>query len=154
MRDVLYWLRSTTRRYAPYVANRVGTILRTTKVEDWRWVPSGENPADWGTKYRRQENETLWWEGPKFLCRPEEEWPNSYVDPDPVLEVLVVSAGSVKRHPLMPEIKAISSRERRNHCVARSMKFVAVGQKKVVAGAIAEEEREAAKVLVFNEVQL
>ena len=54
----------------------------------------------------------------------------------------------------MPEIEAITSWERLIHCVACSMKFIAVVQKKVGPEAITEEEREAAKVLVFNEVQL
>lgn len=39
-RDVLFWLRSSARKYSIYVANRVSTILAETTIADWRWVPT------------------------------------------------------------------------------------------------------------------
>lgn len=87
-RDVLYWIRSTTRRYTTYVANRVSTILKSTAVQDWRWVPTEENPADMATKNRpKGKTEELWLYGPTFIGQPEVEWPDSFAEPDEVQEI-------------------------------------------------------------------
>ncbi|XP_058449050.1 uncharacterized protein LOC131429011 [Malaya genurostris] len=75
---VLGWLRSDHLRYRQYVACRVGELLTSTSVEDWRWVPSKQNPADQATKWGKgpQLNTTgTWFSGPEFLQLPEKEWP-------------------------------------------------------------------------------
>ena len=43
---VLRWLHSKTCRYHIYVANRVGEILESSKPNQWRYVPTDQNPAD------------------------------------------------------------------------------------------------------------
>lgn len=85
--DVLYWLRCHKRKYTTYVANRVGEVLRYTDVDNWRWVPTDQNPADWGTKYGTRDDPSMWWKGPKFLHEEEDLWPNSTTLPKTVLEL-------------------------------------------------------------------
>lgn len=48
----LSWIKSDHRRYKPYVAHRVNEILDGSDVNDWRWLPSAFNPADFGTRVR------------------------------------------------------------------------------------------------------
>lgn len=60
-KDVLLWLRSSTRRYLAYVAHQVWHILTHSKVEQWRWIPSGQNPADWATKFADRSRDTRLW---------------------------------------------------------------------------------------------
>nr|CAH8860744.1 unnamed protein product [Trichobilharzia regenti] len=44
--SVIYYIRNESARYACFVANRVSQIRELTTVEQWRYVPSGKNPAD------------------------------------------------------------------------------------------------------------
>ncbi|XP_041766448.1 uncharacterized protein LOC121590657 [Anopheles merus] len=47
---VLSWIRSPTRDFKQFVACRVGEIISLTEPENWRHVPTKENPADCLTK--------------------------------------------------------------------------------------------------------
>lgn len=42
----LNWISSSSRKWAVFVANRVGQIQRLTSVGSWRHVSSANNPAD------------------------------------------------------------------------------------------------------------
>jgi len=48
--DVLHWIHSASRRYKPFVANRVGEIHSKSSPENWRYVPTDLNPADLTTR--------------------------------------------------------------------------------------------------------
>ena len=86
-RDVLYWIRSTERKYTTYVANRVSIILASSSIDQWRWVPTDDNPADMATKTDpKRKTEDLWWQGPSFLEHEEEDWPGMCQDPVEILE--------------------------------------------------------------------
>ncbi|XP_055638129.1 uncharacterized protein LOC129776484 [Toxorhynchites rutilus septentrionalis] len=77
-RNVLCWLRSDHRRYSVFVASRVGEILESTDLQDWRWVPTGSNVADDGTRWKTRPDltsESRWYMGPAFLKKCEAEWP-------------------------------------------------------------------------------
>ncbi|XP_053698802.1 uncharacterized protein LOC128745752 [Sabethes cyaneus] len=49
---VLSWIRSDQRRYKQFVGFRIGEILSSTKLADWRWTPTRLNEADRLTKWR------------------------------------------------------------------------------------------------------
>lgn len=44
--SVIYYIRNESTRLACFAANRVSQIRELTAIEQWRYVPSGENPAD------------------------------------------------------------------------------------------------------------
>ncbi|XP_062542363.1 uncharacterized protein LOC134210331 [Armigeres subalbatus] len=75
---VLAWLHSEQRRYHQYVGFRIGEILSTTELGEWRWIPSKLNVADdatkWGSGPQIDVN-SRWFVGPKFLYQSEERWP-------------------------------------------------------------------------------
>ena len=74
----LYWVRSQSRSFKPFVANRVGEIQRTTEPEQWRHVPGEMNPADLPTRgltASQLSTSKVWMEGPEFLKRDESCWP-------------------------------------------------------------------------------
>ena len=61
-----------------FAATRIGEIQEGTNVEDWYWVESEYNIADWITRGKKPDEIGLnsnWQEGPSFLKQPEKEWP-------------------------------------------------------------------------------
>ncbi|XP_062714026.1 uncharacterized protein LOC134290833 [Aedes albopictus] len=77
-KTVLAWIQSEHRRYHKFVAVRVGEILLSTDVKNWRWVPSKINPADEATKWKTGPNlnsDGPWFRGPNFLKQQETSWP-------------------------------------------------------------------------------
>ena len=44
--DVLYWIRGCSQKLKPFVANHVGEIQSLIDPEQWRHVPTKQNPAD------------------------------------------------------------------------------------------------------------
>jgi hypothetical protein len=79
---VLKYLNNDTKRFKPFIANRVAEILDTTQKEEWRHVPTDSNPADLcsrGVKASTLHPDSLWFQGPQFLWQEEQCWPNSKV---------------------------------------------------------------------------
>ena len=66
----------------------------------------------------------------------------------------MVKAGLSPRHPLMPDIEAISTWERLVVCVDAAFKFVAIIRKKAVRGPLSAEEKESARWAVYREIQV
>nr|XP_049463118.1 uncharacterized protein LOC125906755 [Anopheles coluzzii] len=74
----LSWIHADPRNYRPFVANRVAEIQENTNVNEWRWVPTQDNPADEATKWKGRANfnwDGIWFQGPSFLLQDEESWP-------------------------------------------------------------------------------
>ncbi|XP_065089851.1 uncharacterized protein LOC135711035 [Ochlerotatus camptorhynchus] len=79
-KDVLCWLNSDHRRYSQFVAFRVSEILETSDVREWNWVPSKQNVADEGTKWKNNPDlsaSSRWFSGPEFLWKPSDQWPTT-----------------------------------------------------------------------------
>lgn len=74
---VLLWIKAEPRKFKTFVANRLAEIEENTKPEDWRWVPTKENPADDATRGTPAEfnHKSRWFQGPAFLRQTEQEWP-------------------------------------------------------------------------------
>ncbi|GFU40235.1 integrase_H2C2 domain-containing protein [Trichonephila clavipes] len=67
---VLSWLRKESYQLKTFVANRIATIQETTSSEQWRYVATEDNPADFvsrGMDSLKLKTCELWWNGPKFL---------------------------------------------------------------------------------------
>ena len=73
---VLYYLRNLEKRYKIFVANRVAAIRANSKIEDWRYVNTEENPADYASRgMYGDEDMSTWLNGPPFLQKNNTEWP-------------------------------------------------------------------------------
>ncbi|KAL6489444.1 hypothetical protein MHYP_G00031850 [Metynnis hypsauchen] len=98
---VLKYIRNRTSRYRTFVANRVETILKLSEVRQWRYVNTSKNPADHVSRglkvHAFMQNET-WIQGPDFLTKPKDEWPQNPDNPenltteDPEVRDVIVSA--------------------------------------------------------------
>ena len=73
---VLAWICSEARSFKPFVSVRVGEIQSNTDPAQWRHIPGELNVADDVSRgIPATSLVERWKHGPKFLCLPEEEWP-------------------------------------------------------------------------------
>ncbi|KFD68223.1 hypothetical protein M514_19705 [Trichuris suis] len=75
---VLHWLNGDGRRYSQFVENRASEILNASVADQWRFVPSKENPADdlsRGLTVTSLHCDHRWFKGPKFFHRHRSDWP-------------------------------------------------------------------------------
>ena len=66
---VLCYIRNSTRRFKPFMTNRLVLIHELTSVEDWHHVSGVDNPADvvsCGSSPDVSDKE-MWFHGPPFL---------------------------------------------------------------------------------------
>ncbi|XP_036347068.1 uncharacterized protein LOC118756408 [Rhagoletis pomonella] len=81
-KTVLRWIRMDPRKLQQYVMHRVGEILEASSINQWKWVPSKQNPADLATKVSASSDYSLWFTGPEFLAKEQGAWPNfTEIDP-------------------------------------------------------------------------
>ncbi|XP_066935299.1 uncharacterized protein [Clytia hemisphaerica] len=75
---VLSYLLNEVKRFHLYVTNRVQFIREHTTIDQWKYVPSKENPADdtsRGLNLSTTNKNQRWLKGPVFLYRDESKWP-------------------------------------------------------------------------------
>nr|XP_015904720.2 uncharacterized protein LOC107437295 [Parasteatoda tepidariorum] len=75
----LFWIKNNDLPWGTFVCNRVKKIRECSDPKDWRHVPGISNPADLPSRGCTVSKllETKWWEGPLWLSKSKEEWPNS-----------------------------------------------------------------------------
>ena len=66
---VLGYISNRKRRFRTYVCNRVNQILKTSKAEQWVYVPSERNPSDQASRSIPAValSDSMWITGPEFL---------------------------------------------------------------------------------------
>ena len=85
--NALWWIRGRSRKFKPFVANRVGEIQTYTNPDQWRHVPTALNPADFlsrGMKATELIENSKWWSGQDFLGDSEKTWPTNKEFEQPV----------------------------------------------------------------------
>ncbi|XP_062533380.1 uncharacterized protein LOC134202389 [Armigeres subalbatus] len=102
---VLAWIRSHDhRRFHKFVAVRVGEILTSTEVNEWKWVPTKLNVADLATKWDANlqfTNNSTWFQGPNFIHCPEESWPQQQPNISTEVEIRPVNFHCATFEPIM-----------------------------------------------------
>ena len=74
---VLGYIQNRRRRYRVFVANRVRVIEEYTNGDNWGYVPTKENPADYasrGISFSDAAKVERWLKGPEFLRSQDEGW--------------------------------------------------------------------------------
>jgi hypothetical protein len=101
---VLHWLNSTTKQPV-FVENRLKEIRRSSHAT-FAYVPTDENPADVATRGAEPpelQHHHLWWNGPKWITLPPDNWPDILTitirppDEDPEDKATVAAATSRNR---------------------------------------------------------
>ena len=87
----LSWIKSPSHRWKTFVANRVSHIQDRVHPECWHHVDSKSNPSDPASRGQLPSaflQNTSWWAGPAWLCKPEDSWPNKFFYPDDTPEIV------------------------------------------------------------------
>ena len=80
----LWWIWGVNREFKQFVQNRV-EIRGLVKTAHWDYCPSENNPADIcsrGSLASKLVANRLWWNGPEFLLKGKDAWPNLPVNPE------------------------------------------------------------------------
>lgn len=75
---VISWIKTEYGSFKPFVAHRIAEILVSTTGSQWRYISSKINPADEATKTTKSDPfdfNSIWFQGPQFLSKPEHNWP-------------------------------------------------------------------------------
>ena len=99
----LHWIRND-RNWKQYVQHRVNKIRDLSSVESWRFCPGSLNPADLpsrGISAKERSSESIWFNGPEFLGKIEDEWPKcqatNQTESEEVLREVVKQPANVVR---------------------------------------------------------
>ena len=78
-KTALQWLRMEPITLQILAHNYVTKILKLIPLDQVRWVPGKQNPADLATRYNTVSDisgeNTLWQKGPEFLLESQDSWP-------------------------------------------------------------------------------
>ncbi|XP_022165266.1 uncharacterized protein LOC111030183 [Myzus persicae] len=77
---VLSWLTADQKQFKIFVTNRVAKINQLLPGCTWNYVSTNDNPADpasRGLLPKSMLSSSIYWNGPDFLRRPEDQWPQS-----------------------------------------------------------------------------
>ena len=86
--SVLKCIRNESKRFHTFESNRLTVIRNESSVSEWRYVQSEQNPADDASKGLKVDEmlaDKRWLEGPEFLRKNEDYWPEM-IDLPPLLE--------------------------------------------------------------------
>lgn len=101
--ECFYW---SDDEWGTFVGNRVREIVNQNAATNWRHVPGKLNPADLPSRgcSPKELLQSIWWEGPKWLKRPANEWPNEEFQ----IDEEAVNAEKKKSVQLSNNLKIIS----------------------------------------------
>ena len=75
---VLGYIRSDTKKFKVFVADRIQQIQEHSDVEQWRYVPTRINPVNHASRGLSTASfhgkSSRWFAGPEFLGTPEDRW--------------------------------------------------------------------------------
>lgn len=109
--NVLWWIRGCSRNFKTFVSNRVGEIQTTTKPDQWRHVPTAENPADLltrGISATDLTTKSLWWNGPGYLGEEELNWPTTNI---PREKFYTTTAEEIKKSSMKRDCYAVVNQQ-------------------------------------------
>lgn len=160
---VLSWLTTPAFRLKTYVANRVVNITDAIHTESWFHVSSADNAADIpsrGILPQNLVNNTMWWKGPAWLTKPQQEWPISNITAVRKLDVpelkpeVKILVSTEKLPNLYDTINKVSSLTRLQRIIAWALRFPTNARsKEKVSGPLSAEELKQSLLIIIKEVQ-
>ena len=102
-KTVLGYINNGARRFHVFVGNRVQEIRNKTSPEQLHYIGMKENPvnvASCGFSVQELINNSLWWNSPELLWKPDEDWNVSDASSDNSPDDPEVKRGSVLVTPV------------------------------------------------------
>ncbi|KAI3351065.1 hypothetical protein L3Q82_005632 [Scortum barcoo] len=128
---VLGYIRNEARRFHTFVANRVQKIHLSSAPQQWRYVPTNENPADHASRGLTPSEllSSTWFTGPEFLWNKEiklsaEEIPELTIGDPEVRHVAVLSTRTTEQVSLVDRLFKFSSWSLATRAVARLLRRI------------------------------
>ncbi|XP_065097354.2 uncharacterized protein [Paramisgurnus dabryanus] len=128
---VLGYIRNEARRFHTFVANRIQKIQLSSAPQQWRYVPTDENPADHASRGLTASEflSSTWLTGPKFLWNKEikvatDEVPELTVGDPEVRSVLALITKTTEHVSLVDRLSKFSSWSLATRAVARILRRV------------------------------
>nr|CAI5838923.1 unnamed protein product [Callosobruchus analis] len=163
---VLCWLNTSPHTLKTFVANRSSQIQELSDSASWRYINTSDNPADLlsrGLSPSTLHNSVIWFHGPNWLSKPEQQWP-SYrtqnisthtVSDLPELKERGTTLLSVENH-FLPIINKISSFPKLQRIFAYIIRFrnnLRSTNKQKYLGPLTPEELSIALISIIKVVQ-
>lgn len=128
---VLGYIKNEARRFHTFVANRVQKIHLSSAPQQWRYVPTNENPADHASRGLTPSEllSSTWLTGPKFLWNkemklPVDEIPELTIGDPEVRSALALSTRTTEQRSLVDHLSKFSSWSLATRAVARILRRI------------------------------
>ncbi|XP_025997552.2 uncharacterized protein LOC105197924 [Solenopsis invicta] len=161
---VITWIRSSSRKWQTFVANRASEIQSISSPSEWHHIKSKENPADLISRGETSEhliNTKLWWQGLPWLQANEETWPMEgeelLLTNAPEMRKQAVIAITTKEEPLL-DYNRHSTLVKLINIVAYMLRFIENTKcknenKEAKLGKITLQEKRKAKLRLIKLIQ-
>ncbi|XP_034382324.1 uncharacterized protein LOC117726257 [Cyclopterus lumpus] len=128
---VLGYIKNEARRFHTFVANRIQKIHLSSSPQQWRYVPTNENPADHASRCLTPSEllSSTWLTGPKFLWNkeiklPADEIPELTIGDPEVRNALALSTRTTDQVSLVDRLSKLSSWSLATRAVARILRCI------------------------------
>ena len=135
---VLGYLKNRTKRFSRYITSRVGLILAASKIDQWNYVESENNPADIATRPHTPRTliKTTWFSGPSFLRRGDDLSPPSQLDeaenlPEVINEASILSTKVGLVNPVLQHLLKFSNWKKLVRVTARVFQAIQIFKRRV-----------------------
>ncbi|UYV75506.1 hypothetical protein LAZ67_13000424 [Cordylochernes scorpioides] len=109
---VLSWIRTMSRNLPTFIGNRVAEIQSCPQIREWRYVPTGDNPADIASRGilgSELKQSSIWWTGPTWLSAESTEWPRKLPVFENQSQTELLSVHAISETPFLVAIGEMSS---------------------------------------------
>jgi hypothetical protein len=156
----LSWIAAVSTKWQSFVAHRVAEIQSLTKINQWHYVKTDQNPADLitrGMAPNEHDKLHLWFCGPSFLLQDKKQWPtlNEKIVQMDVPEQRKVALVSQSVQDDLPLFNKVSSYKRVKRIIGFCLRFVhnCTNPNNKNLGALSCGELQAANVAIVKIVQ-
>ncbi|XP_051162195.1 uncharacterized protein LOC127282137 [Leptopilina boulardi] len=153
---VLNWINTPSHELKTFVANRIAEIQEFTSSEEWKHVPTKENPAELisrGLSPSEFIESNLWKRGPEWLEQPEAVWPEQKWKAVEVPERRAIKSLTVKTIEKFELSERFSSWTVLVRVVAYCLRFVRFKKGELRKGLLSVEEFKSAELRILLLVQ-